>query len=203
MKQIWQLCKSVILYLVHKIVQNFSILCALRCLMRQNSFFWLNSKFAFLKSAQNEAEIGLFFNGVVGKSAIYKFLHSHRTESNPRIIKGDLFLSINFSYIPKNFFFAFRPFSVFRLSLFVNMMIMQHNMCGSFYQLIDLFFFFRMKKYVCLIKTAKNENAYISMFKENVKANLRWSPLFFAWNCFQYVCFEFIVIAAVDHLKRT
>ena len=35
--------------------------------MRQNSFL-LNSKMIFLKNAQNEAEIGPFFNGELGKT---------------------------------------------------------------------------------------------------------------------------------------
>ena len=43
----------------HKIVQNFNIWCGFIYLMRQ--IFCLNSKIAILKNAQNEAEIGPFF----------------------------------------------------------------------------------------------------------------------------------------------
>ena len=49
MKQIRQLCKSLILNLVHKIVQNFSIWCAFTCLIRQKSFFDSIQKLHFRK----------------------------------------------------------------------------------------------------------------------------------------------------------
>ena len=59
MKQIWQLCKSVILNLVHKIVQNFSIWCAFTCLMRQNT------KLHFWKVPKMRLKSVLFFNVVM------------------------------------------------------------------------------------------------------------------------------------------
>ena len=63
MKQIWQLCKSVILNLVHKIVQNFSIWCAFTCLMGQNSFFAAIQKLHFWKVPKMRLVSVHIFNG--------------------------------------------------------------------------------------------------------------------------------------------
>ena len=66
MKQIWQLCKSVILNLVHKIVQNLSIWCAFICLMQQNSFFDSMQKLHFWKVPKMGLKSVLFFNRALG-----------------------------------------------------------------------------------------------------------------------------------------
>ena len=59
---------SIILNLVHEIVQNFSIWCAFTCLMRQNTFLDSIQK---SKSALNEAEIGPFFQRCNGSFLKY------------------------------------------------------------------------------------------------------------------------------------
>ena len=63
MKQIWQLCKSVILNLVHRIVQNFSNWCAFTYSMRQNSFLDSIQTLHFWKVAKMRQESVHIFNG--------------------------------------------------------------------------------------------------------------------------------------------
>ena len=69
MKKIWQLWKSVILNLVHKTVQNFSIWCAFTCLMRQNSSFDSIQKLLFWKVPKIRLKSVLFSKVAAIKNA--------------------------------------------------------------------------------------------------------------------------------------